>query len=224
MAGCLIARTNERQVDMARPRGERAPLPSSDQMADALGRLRRQKQTWLEDQRDAANRQGVLSQWLEPSDTVMLEGERFVTPSTDSRGHSDNFRVHMPQGWLAIISQVVESKEIPAYKSAADLVRDAVWHRLEYLEKRVVLDAATTERMYLEATHNAMTEWRERVERNDAMVEEARLTLSPRNADKPGYAELVARVTETACGSGHPWRGQVLEVGAEAERALVGGG
>ena len=223
MAGCLIARTNERQVDMGRPRGERAELATPEAIAASRARLRQQHRDRLEQQKRETEAQGVLSQYLEPTST-MPAGERFVTHATDSRGHSESVRVNMPQGWLAIIAQVVGIDEIPAYRSSADFIRDAIWHRLEYVSSRVLIDAETSERLYLEATHNAMTDWRERVERNDAMVEEARLTLSPRNADKPGYAELVARVKETAYGYGHPWRGQVLEVVAEAERALDGGG
>lgn len=63
--------------------------------------------------------------------------ERFYTRSLDKRGHGENLRVRVPQG---IDSQMYAAvKEIAQYDSLQDLIRDAVVHRLEYLQHHYAL-------------------------------------------------------------------------------------
>ncbi len=127
----------------------------------------------------------MLGQWIEPAELTLEQmGERFVTNSTDSRGHSDTLRANVPQGWLAIIGQVVQAGKIPAYRTTADFVRDAIWHRLDYIAGKIVLDGEATERLWIEATHNDMTAWRERVERNDAASRGSKNSAAPLHSSR----------------------------------------
>lgn len=60
--------------------------------------------------------------------------DRFYTRSTDAQGHGEHLRVRMPQGIEAQVYGAV--REVSEYRTVQDLMRDAVVHRLEYLQKR----------------------------------------------------------------------------------------
>lgn len=63
--------------------------------------------------------------------------DRFYTKSSDERGHSKMLRLWIPQG---IDAQVYgATNEIPQYRTVQDFMRDAIVHRLEYLQKRYKL-------------------------------------------------------------------------------------
>lgn len=63
--------------------------------------------------------------------------ERFYTSSSDVRGHSKMLRVWLPQGIDAQVYEAVNG--IPQYRTVQDFMRDAIVHRLEYLQHRYVL-------------------------------------------------------------------------------------
>lgn len=60
--------------------------------------------------------------------------DRFYTRSVDANGHGEKLNLRVPQG---IDSQMYKAvSEVPEYRTLQDLVRDAVMHRLEYLQKQ----------------------------------------------------------------------------------------
>lgn len=60
--------------------------------------------------------------------------DRFYTKSTNTHNHGEKLNVRVPQG---IDSQVYAAvNQIPEYRHINDLVRDAIIHRLEYLQRR----------------------------------------------------------------------------------------
>lgn len=63
--------------------------------------------------------------------------DRFYTSSSDVRGHSKMLRVWIPQGIDAQVYGAIN--EIPQYRTVQDFMRDAIVHRLEYLQKRYSL-------------------------------------------------------------------------------------
>lgn len=63
--------------------------------------------------------------------------DRFYTNSSDVRGHSKMLRIWIPQGIDAQVYGAVN--EVPQYRTVQDLVRDAILHRLEYLQRRYQL-------------------------------------------------------------------------------------
>jgi hypothetical protein len=60
--------------------------------------------------------------------------DRFYTKSTNQQNHSKELRVALPQGLDAQVYGVV--RDVPEYRSLQDFFRDAIVHRLEYLQKR----------------------------------------------------------------------------------------
>lgn len=63
--------------------------------------------------------------------------DRFYCNSSDQRGHSKMLRVWIPQGIDAQVYGAIN--EIPQYRTTQDFIRDAMLHRLEYLQKRYSL-------------------------------------------------------------------------------------
>lgn len=56
------------------------------------------------------------------------------TTSQDDHGHSIHLRVHAPKTWGAIMGQVIESDMWPEYRSNQDIIRDALYHRLQWID------------------------------------------------------------------------------------------
>jgi len=61
--------------------------------------------------------------------------EDFYTKSVDARGHKEVTRVAFPPNVLSTLSTIVQSGKIPAYRTVQDIIRDAVLHRIWWLEK-----------------------------------------------------------------------------------------
>lgn len=77
---------------------------------------------------------------LHPDDFGTDDGydpsQRF-TRSTDSRGQSGFInKTRVPQEMTGQIAAIVQSGNYPEYRTAGDVVRDALHHRLLYLEKQ----------------------------------------------------------------------------------------
>ena len=73
-----------------------------------------------------------------PNDPWTLSGssydiDSFYTRATDGNGHDGVLQVKVSPALLGQITHILESKAIPAYRTRADVVRDAVIHRLRYL-------------------------------------------------------------------------------------------
>lgn len=60
--------------------------------------------------------------------------DRFYTKSTNEHNHGEKFQVRVPQGIDSQIHAAV--REVPEYRHVNDMVRDALVHRLEYIQKR----------------------------------------------------------------------------------------
>lgn len=74
--------------------------------------------------------------------------DRFYTRSVNADGHGERITVRVPQG---IDSQLYAAvADIPEYRSIQDLFRDAVMHRLEYLQKRHKLSEDAIRMLVLE--------------------------------------------------------------------------
>lgn len=57
----------------------------------------------------------------------------FYTRATDGNGHDGGLQVKVSPALLGQINHILESRIIPQYRTRADIVRDALIHRLRYL-------------------------------------------------------------------------------------------
>jgi hypothetical protein len=55
--------------------------------------------------------------------------------SKDRQGHSTNLRVHVPDPWVGLMAEIVANTKWPEYRTTQQLVRDAVYHRLRWIER-----------------------------------------------------------------------------------------
>ena len=62
--------------------------------------------------------------------------DQIHTNSQDDHGHSIHLRVHAPKTWGAIMGQIVNSDSWPEYKSNQDIIRDALYHRLHWIDQQ----------------------------------------------------------------------------------------
>jgi hypothetical protein len=113
-----------------------------------------------------------------PGDTWALDNndyspDKFYTKSTDGRGNSELLNVKVSPFVFGIIAELVESPDFPDYKTKADVVRDALVHRLYHVRKM-----AKDPRVMASLQHRANMMMREaHVERiKNEMIQEERFT------------------------------------------------
>lgn len=90
-----------------------------------------------------------------PNDPWTLSGagyspDSFFTRATDGNGHDTTIHVKVSPALMAQITEVRESKDIPDYRTIADIVRDSVIHRLNYLSSNGFTGAVDMGQLELE--------------------------------------------------------------------------
>lgn len=99
--------------------------------------------------------------------------ERFYTEAADRQGHRAWLRVPVPTHVAGRIAELIASREIPAYRTPQDLIRDALVHRLYYLTK-VWPEAKQTNRLFQLVLAEAEREARRReYEAAESFIEQA---------------------------------------------------
>lgn len=69
-------------------------------------------------------------------ETGGYDPDEIMTSSQDRNGHSTNQRVHVPPSWRAMMEQYIQSDQWPEYRHMADIVRDALYHRLYWASQQ----------------------------------------------------------------------------------------
>lgn len=59
--------------------------------------------------------------------------DQFVTPACDQKGHAERIRINLPPDVMPALAQIVGSGQFEAYRTAHDVIRDAVYHRIWFL-------------------------------------------------------------------------------------------
>ena len=72
---------------------------------------------------------------LNPETRDGYDVDEFYTRRTDQRGLDKELRVGIAPGWHYLAHALKE--EFPAYRTVADLMRDALVHRLHYLQENI---------------------------------------------------------------------------------------
>lgn len=102
--------------------------------------------------------------------------DRFYTKSSDQRGHSQMLRVWLPQGIDAQVYAAVN--DIPQYRTVQDFVRDAIVHRLEYLQKRYKISKAMQRLLDLERSRAESERRSAEVDTMTAAIDEVAAALT----------------------------------------------
>jgi hypothetical protein len=76
---------------------------------------------------------GIHDTWA--LETAEYSSDRFYTRATDGRGNSELLNFKTSPFVMGILSELVENPEFPDYRTKADVLRDALAHRLRYLQQ-----------------------------------------------------------------------------------------
>lgn len=138
--------------------------------------------------------------------------ERFYTRSINADGHGEKLNVRVPQGLDSQMHAAVGT--VPEYRSVHDLVRDAVVHRLEYLQKHYTLDEGARRVIELERLMADMAQRDREIERMKeavAQVEES-LKVSYESKDYAMMADQLDVAEDLLDWLREPYLGQARDV------------
>lgn len=154
-------------------------------------------------------------------DTARYSTDQFYTRATNAHDHSAKLRLHLPPDALAAAEEVIQ--QVPAYRSIADLLRDALYHRVHYLATDRKMSTPIIDRwLDLEAGQAAIDRARVEIEMHKAIVTDARRTLDELlTVGDRGQALLMLEALEpTLEAMRDPWHSQLAQVIAAAYRRL----
>lgn len=119
--------------------------------------------------------------------------DRFYTRSVNSDGHGERKQIRFPQGIDTQMEKAVA--EVPEYNTVHDLVRDAVLHRLEYLQKRYNLGDGARRMLELERIRADMTRHGQETETMQQAVDDLESGLQ-KLWDKQDYSLMLEMFQE----------------------------
>jgi hypothetical protein len=61
--------------------------------------------------------------------------DRFYVDATDGRGHSEKVHAALPPGIHSQLGALIAGRTVPTYRTMADFVRDAIIHRLHWMDE-----------------------------------------------------------------------------------------
>lgn len=129
---------------------------------------------------------GPADQWA--LDNNDYSADKFYTKSTDGRGNSELLNVKVSPFVYGILAELVEANDFPDYRTKADVIRDALVHRLHHLrgmvkdEKRMAGLRHRTEMLAREAHVERMKNEMVQEQRyTDALIEAMELGVNSGN-------------------------------------------
>ena len=164
----------------------------------------------------------LVDMWSTEDNAYSLDA--FYTRSKDFQGHSTVYHVRMPDYVAGEIAAIIESKKIPEYRTAADLIRDAIIHRLHYLGERVESlsegMAKTISRVTIE---NQTTQYQNELKAYSELCVQVRDACREALAasDYDQLYSYIQQQRDLAEAIREPFRSRVLEVLDEYERRLA---
>jgi len=81
--------------------------------------------------------------------------ENFYTRASDKHGHGSQFRVRLPTDVAGMVARIIADPTLPQFRTAADFLRDAAFHRLQYLNRKVSEGAYSEDLTLAIVRHNA---------------------------------------------------------------------
>ena len=138
--------------------------------------------------------------------------DSFYTRSINKHDHSFHLRVNLPPDVHTKMCELVGTKTIQEYRSVPDIVRDAVVHRLKWLEEHGYFNAENvlTDEMELSIIANE----RSRRETRAKIVEDATAELDDamRDGDVGHLKRRLPQVEELAQTLPQPYQGRLMDL------------
>lgn len=139
--------------------------------------------------------------------------DAFYVASTNSHDHSETAQVKMPKHLKRLISQFIQDASIPAYKSANDVIRDALVHRLRYLATEYQQSGAMERWVTQETARQRLETIRAELESQRQLVEFARETtqVAVDEHDPTVLEEVALSMSEFLKVAREPHKSNVIE-------------
>lgn len=146
--------------------------------------------------------------------------DKFYCRSSDTHGHYRHVRVNVPPTMAGMLESMVESGGIPEYRTSQDVIRDAIVHRLEYLNK-VYMKSEKYERVLAVERRRALVEQLTlQMQEFGHLVESIRRSISEAALAGDWYALQMALDNAEIEAEGptmrDPYKGQILAIVDEA--------
>jgi hypothetical protein len=127
----------------------------------------------------------------------------FYTHASDKKGHHATVQAALLPECHQLLSEIIASGKVPAWKTIGDAIRDSLRHRIEYVKENCLLDIDAP-----------LSEWdaavmarklRERYENADRTVEDFRIALSSaQQSSTPAEVDAVRKMIEAALNTSLP--------------------
>lgn len=115
----------------------------------------------------------------------------FYTHATDEKGHSSGYRLSVPPFVAAEISELIASRKVAEYTTPQHFLRDAAFHRLQWVTDNVLYDASRTLKLW--EVQMLIEQAKERIKLGKKIISDTNyLRLNARSdADRKELRELV---------------------------------
>lgn len=97
--------------------------------------------------------------------------DRVYNRSTDGHGHNINLQTRVAPDIAGELNALVASQVMPEYRTAADVVRDALVHRLYYISKKIK-DGDLERRVTIEMRLARLDQWRSEMANMERLMNE----------------------------------------------------
>ena len=144
--------------------------------------------------------------------------DQFHTRSTDGHGHQRHLRVNLPPNLFARMNQLIG--EFSAYRTPQDVARDAIYHRLKYLNDHVVRDPQFDHVLAIEARKNELSRLQDELQATRELVDAARETVAvaAKNEDWIALSTAIEMAELEIDGLREPYATQLQEVVRDARK------
>ena len=150
------------------------------------------------------------------TESTTYDPNEFYTRSTDKKGHGETVHVKLPPYMHGVLAELVENPSFPAYRTMADVIRDAVHHRLHYVEEHAT-DPALVNRLetlaIFERIQNRQQRYQTEVDIANALQNQLQSTFQTGMAtrDFTALRAAMADIREEVLNLREPFRSQLLQ-------------
>lgn len=146
--------------------------------------------------------------------------DRFYTRSSDNQGHDVQMRVRVPKGLDSQIHAAVA--EVPEYRTPHDFIRDAILHRLEWIQTHYAMSPAARRMLEVERFNADITANENEMQMMTGSIEAmtAMLTLAAGTKDWSMFQQTLEYGEEVCEWLREPYKGKAEGILAEWKRQV----